>query len=111
MPVRHDLTLYKGQTYSQNIYFEYEDSGDPIPLDGITAKAQVRPSLNSQKLTAEMLCTVYAEEGKVNLALDPEITAAIPNGFYAWDLKMTDEHGDVAYYIVGKFIVGGRVTV
>ena len=110
MPIRHDLTLYKGQTYNQNIRFKAAD-GQPIPLDGITAKAQVRPSLNSQKLTVEMNCTVYPSEGKVNLSLDPVVTAALEPDIYAWDLKMTDENDNVAYYVKGQFIVSGRVTV
>lgn len=108
-PIKHDLTLYKGQTYCQNIYFEYDD-GTPIPLDGITARSQVRQFKNSKRLNAEFVCTVYGSEGKVNLWLDPEITAVIPVGKYAWDLKMTDESGNVAYYIEGDFIVDGRVT-
>lgn len=109
-PVRRDLTLYKGQTYSQNIYFKYKATKEPIPLDGITAKAKVRPSNNSNILIAELVCTVYAAEGKVNLSLTDEVTALIPDGIFAWDLKMTDESGNVAYYIKGKFLVDGRVT-
>ena len=110
MPIRHDLTCYKGQTYSQNIYFRYKETHQPIPLDGISAEAQIRPSQNSPILTADLICTVYASEGKVNLSLPPETTAEIPNGFYEWDLKMTDESGDVAYYVKGKYVVTGRVT-
>lgn len=109
-PIRRDLTLWKGQTYSQNIWFTYETTKQPIPLDGITAKAEIRPSYNSKVLIATLICTVYANEGKVNLALDAETTAAIAPGIYAWDLKMTDQSGQVAYYIEGKFIVDGRVT-
>lgn len=110
MPIRHDLTCYKGQTYSQNIRFTYKSTGEPIPLDGITAKAQIRPSQNSAILTEDLTCVVYPSEGKVSLSLTQEQTASIPKGFYAWDLKMTDASGDVAYYIEGKFIVTGRVT-
>ena len=110
MPVEHDLTLYKGQTYSQNITFKYKATGQPIPLDGITAAAQIRPEPNSAQLIAAMACTVYPSEGLVNLALDTEITAAIIPGCYAWDLKLTDGSGKIAYYIEGKFIVRGRVT-
>lgn len=109
-PVRRDLHCYKGQTYSQNIYFKYKTTKEPIPLDGITARAQIRPSDNSKILIAEFACTVYAAEGKVNLSLDDATTALIPDGIYAWDLKMTDESGNVAYYVKGQYLVDGRVT-
>ena len=110
-PIRQDLTCYKGQTYSQNIYFQYKATHQPIPLDGITGKSQIRPSDNSQTLTAEFTITIYAEEGKVNLSLDAETTAAIAPGSYAYDLKFTDSSDRIGYWIKGQFIVNGRVTV
>lgn len=109
MPVRKDLTCYKGQTYSQDMFFKQDNK--VYPLTGITAKAQIRPSENSTILTAELDCTVSAEEGKLNLALDAETTAALNPGTYAWDLKATDENDEIRYWVKGHFIVEGRVTV
>ncbi len=111
MPIRKDLTLYKGQTYDQNIYFANKKTHDPLDLEGLTAKAQVRPSLNSPTLTVEMYCTVFGDEGKVNMALDADETAPLIPGFYEWDLQMTDSWDRVIYSIQGKFIITGRVTV
>ena len=110
-PFRHDLTCYKGQTYDQNIFFRYKKTKAPVDLSGISAKAQVRPSPNSAYLTTSIHCTVYAEEGKINLALDADESALLKPGFYAWDLQMTDDTGVVVYSIEGQFIVTGRVTV
>lgn len=110
MPISCDLTLYKGQTYSQNVRFISKTTGDPIQLDGITAKAQVRPSLNSEKLTADLHATVFADEGKISLSQDSAETAQIDPGFYVWDMRMTDADGDVKYCLRGHFLVTGRVT-
>lgn len=108
IPVEHNLHCYKGQTFTQGIRFKA--NGEPIPLDGITAKAQIRPAENDPCLTAEFAVTVYAEEGRVILGLSPEETAELTPGVRLWDMKMTDGSGDVAYYVYGKFIIKGRVT-
>lgn len=109
-PIRQDLYCYKGQTYSQNIYFTYRATKTIKPLTGITAEAEVRPSPNSTTLTATLTCSVYANEGRINLAMDATTTAGLNPGTYAWDLKATNADQEVEYYLCGKFIVDGRVT-
>ena len=109
MPVRKDLTCYKGQTYSQDMYFK--QNSQPVDLTGIIAKAQIRPSENSETLTAEFSCGIVPVEGKLTLSLAADVTAELAPGFYAWDLQMTDSNDLVQYWIKGKFIVSGRVTV
>ena len=108
-PVRNDLQCYKGQTFIQPILFER--SKHPWPLSGLAAKAQIRPSENSTKLIAEMTATVYDADGLIELYLNSGQTAAIEPGFYTWDLKTTNEHGDVIPWLYGQFIVTGRTTV
>ena len=110
-PIRYDLVIYKGQTYDQNIRFVHKDTGDPVLLDGVTAKAQIRPSQNSPKLTAQIATTVYPDEGKINILLDADTTEAMAPGFYEWDLRTEDVNDIVKYFFAGKVIVTGRVTV
>lgn len=108
MPVYHDLYCYRGQTFRQSLYFK--ENGSPIDLTGNTFKAEVRPMENSPILTAEMNVTLWAKDGTVVLMIPAEVTATFQKGFGYWDLKATDEHGDVQYWIKGKFIVNGRIT-
>ena len=105
--VKRDLSCYRGQTFSQNIYFS--TGGKPYSLDGYVAKSQIRPSENSPTLTAEFVCTVDAENGKLNLYLPSEVTATMHPSTYVWDLKVT-KGADVDYLVAGKFTVSGRVT-
>ena len=107
-PVRHDLICYKGQTFLQPIY--YKQNKQAWPLTGMTAKAEIRPSDNSQKLVKEIGCTVYASDGLIQLYLNADETAALKPDFYVWDLKTTDEHDNVIYWLKGQFVVTGRVT-
>lgn len=107
-PAEHTLYCYKGQTYQQNFYFK--QNKQPIDLTGITARAQIRPAENDEKLIAAFDVSVVGSQGKVTLRLSDEVTAAICPGKYFWDLRMEDSEGEVAYYIAGAFIVNGRVT-
>lgn len=107
MPKEHDLYCYCGETWSQNVSFK--QSGEPMDLTGITAKAQIRPSENSPTLSAEMGCSVLGSEGKIILGLTAEQTAQLRPGSYRYDLQVT-KNTEVQYYICGKFIVRGSVT-
>ena len=110
--IKRDLCMYKGQTYSQNIRFKNKTTKEPISLDGIVAKAQIRPKLNTARLIAELICTVYPDEGKINLALDPDVTGKMKSGSYFWDMQLTDaDTGKIGYMLQGKFVVTGRVTL
>lgn len=108
IPVNQDLYCYKGQTFSQNLYFK--QSGHPYDLTNYTVKSQVRPSENSKTLIAEFDCSIDTELGRISLYLSNETTAALPDGAYAWDLKTIDGNDAVKYWVRGKFIVSGRVT-
>lgn len=109
MPKKLDLECYRGQSWSQNLYFTRNKS--PINLSGITARAQIRPAENADALAAEMVCTVSAYEGKISLYLPASITADMLPKTYLYDLKCVDKSGSVTYYVYGKFVVKGRVTV
>ena len=109
LPVRYDLTCYKGQSYCQNLRYKYRSTGEIFPLTGYTAKVEIRPAENSPRLTAEMVVNVTAADGMISLALTAEQTSSIPMGVYWYDLR-TEHDGTIKYWIKGKFIVTGRVT-
>ena len=111
LPVRKDLTCYKGQSYYQNLRFRVGPEKAVYPLTGYTAKAHIRPAENSEKLDAEMICSVTGVDGLISLALTEEQTAALRAGVHYWDLRTVTGTGRVKYWIKGKFIVQGRVTV
>ena len=108
MPKKHDLFCYCGESWKKSLYFEIGEQ--KLDLSGMTAKAQVRPTENSSNLTTEINCTTYPDEGKVVLELPSSETSKITSGTYCYDVKMTDNFGNVTYYIYGNFIVKGRVT-
>lgn len=107
--VRYDLEIYKGATYRKTAWFK--QNKQPIDLTGYSAKAQIRPSLNSETLTVELTVEIDLEEGAITMGIEPEITATLPQSIQEWDLQVIDPDGIVYYYIYGKVYIIGRVTV
>ena len=111
-PIIQNFTCYKGQSWCQNLRFKVVDGETKTTWDmtGYTAKAEIRPSENSPKLTADLHAEVTGVEGMISLALTPEQTAATKPGFYAYDLKTISPTGKIKYWLKGQFLFSGRVT-
>lgn len=109
---RYDLKIYKGADYCKDAWFTTKNQQEqkiPYDLTGWTAKAQIRPSENSQILTQEITCDITPAEGKIHLEIISQDTAKIEPGIYFWDLQ-TDNDANIDYYVYGKVFVEGRVT-
>ena len=105
---RYDLAAHRGATFSRTI--RLEKGGTVLDLTGWTAKAQVRPEPDAPTLICEMDVTVIPAEGKVKIRIPAEVTAEIPQGVYAWDIRMTDAEGESRYYLGGAFKALPSVT-
>lgn len=108
-PLEYDLKCYRGQTWEQALYIK-DKQGQAIDLTGASARAQVRPTDNSETLTAEMTCSITASLGRISLGLSADVTGAIKDGVYMYDLRVVSADMRVTYYLHGKFVVRGRVT-
>lgn len=105
-PIEINLTCYKGQTFTQNLYIKV--NGDFLDLSEYTPKSQIRKAENSDELIAEFTCE-GTSDGKLTLSLTSAITETLNQGFYKYDVKMTKDE-EVSYWIRGTFGVVGRVT-
>lgn len=108
-PVRQDFICYRGQPWCVPLYFQHADKSI-YDLTGWTAKAEIRPDENSETLTAEIHVGVIGVDGEISLALLPEETAKLDDGFYYWDIYTVRPNGKKEYWFYGKFYVKGRVT-
>lgn len=104
---KQDFKVKRGETFSKDIYFKVND--ETYDLTGYSAKSQIRPSVESNVLIKEIDCTVYPEEGKVNLQLTKEDTYSIPAGSYYYDLCLTINDTNI-YYLEGRFTITKFIT-
>ena len=104
---KKDFTVKRGETFSKDIYFK--SNNEVYKLTEYTAKSQIRPSVESEDLIAELQCTIIPEKGMVHLELSKEETYNISAGTYYYDLCLTK--GQInTYFLQGKFIVVKFVT-
>ena len=104
---KQDFTVKRGETFSKDIYFKNNDK--PFDLAEYTAKSQIRPSVESEELIAEIECSIYPEEGIVHLELSKDTTYSIPAGNYFYDLCLSKDEINI-YYLQGRFIVTKYIT-
>ena len=105
---KQDFTVKRGETFSKDIYFKNNDN-NPHDLTDYTAKSQIRPSVESEELIAEIDCSIIPEEGIVHLELSKDITYNIPAGNYFYDLCLTKDEVNT-YYLQGRFIITKYIT-
>ena len=111
-PVRQDFIAYRGQSWNRNCRF-YTGEGESeelVDMTGWTAKAEIRPSENSDVILADLNAAVTGAEGMVSLALRQDQYAALWNEVYYWDLYTVQPNGKKKYWLYGKFYIKGRVT-
>lgn len=104
---KQDFIVKRGETFSKDIYFK--SNNKVYNLSEYTVKSQIRPSVESDKLIAEIECTIYPEKGMVHLELSKETTYQIPAGVYFYDLCLTKEEVNT-YYLQGRFIITKYIT-
>ena len=103
----YDFTVRCKETFEKEVILEDED-GNTLDLRGKSAAAQVRPSPNSETLTAEMSCTVDTNNASITFRLTSAQTEAITPGKYAWDLCLIENTKGEE---IRKYLIGGMFTV
>lgn len=111
-PANYDITVRKGDTYSQVYQFKDSD-GDPIDLTSWSAKAQIREKQHQgSNLIIDFTATITdAVNGKVKLSLTSTQTAAISNRTGHWDLLLTNASDEDETYLYGEVTFTDTVTV
>jgi len=104
----YDFKIKQGDVFRQDIYFITKDN-KKIPLEGYTAKSQIRPYCNSPELIAEIHCRVHEDDGIVTMRLSSEETNKIKAGIYYYDILL-NKNNDNEYFLKGKFIIEKHIT-
>jgi hypothetical protein len=104
---KQDFKIKRGETFIKDIIFKVKD--ELVDLTGYTAKSEIRPSLESNELIAEITCEITPKKGLVQLQLSKEQTSQIEAGKYFYDLCLTKDDVNT-YYLQGRFIVDKYVT-
>lgn len=110
------IVCEQGATFALEVAVTYTDPpGGPYPIDGATAKAQVRATQLDTAALAEFTMAngrVVVDEvnSAVILSMDPADTALLPVGAWLYDLFLTEANGQVQRLLAGSFTVAKRIT-
>lgn len=109
LPAKLDLTVYQGDDWERVLVFR-DAAGVPENLTNMTGLSQIRPTAESDVLTATITVTVLdqiAAPGTVRLSMPAAVTAGIAPGKYVYDMQLTPP---TRTRIAGKVTVVRQVT-
>ena len=113
---RSNILIEKGTTFQKTYYYKTGKlaSSPAVDLTGYTARAQIRESIDSKTVVAEMTTenggiTITGSEGKIELLISATETADISIEAGVWDLELIDG-AIVKRLVYGSVAVSEGVT-
>ena len=83
----YNINIDQGSDFS--LQLTVQEDGSAKDLTGFSARAQMRPTVDSSTLTATFTCTITnASSGILTMALANTVTDDIDVGQYAYDLEL-----------------------
>ena len=108
--LRYDFDVLQGATFARDL--QYQIQGEPIDIEGYTARMKVRKSYDLPveiELTTANGKIVISDTNKIDITLSAAETAALSSGRYLYDLELVN--GDYVERILqGIFTVMAEVT-
>ena len=104
----YNINIDQGSDFS--LQLTVKEDGSAKDLTGFSARAQMRPTVDSSTLTATFTCTITnASSGILTMALANTVTDDIDVGQYAYDLELFT--GSTSQRLIqGTATVVGEVT-
>ena len=85
------ITYKQGDTIRHYVKLAYKGTGEPVNLEGCTAKSQMR---KNKELVAEGAIAIDTANGLVSATYTPQQTKVLEPGNYSFDIRMQSQ-GDV----------------
>jgi hypothetical protein len=101
------ILLDQGSTFSFT-FDVTDDEGTLIDLSNHTIESQFRRH-HSSETYYEFTCVGYAN-GSVTLSMTAAQTAAVPEGYYYWDVEATSTSNVTSRIVEGKLRVRPEIT-
>jgi hypothetical protein len=102
MAIVANLTADQGSSFAAIVDLK-DPNGLPLNVTGQSFRAQFRKSYTSTNLTDFICQVIDAQNGKISIALTPDVTRNIKAGRYVYDIEMFDESpGNVTRVLEGQ---------
>lgn len=107
---KYNLVIDQGSDFSQTLTIK--EDGTAKDLTGYSARAQIRPSVSSDTLTASFTCTIpNPSTGTIVVFMSNTTTKTIAPGRYYYDLELfTSNDATVTRLLQGEVSVTPEVT-
>lgn len=111
-PGTYNITCPQGATFDKT--FTVSLDGSPKDFTGFSAALQVRETFDSTSTVVSLTngsgITLGGVLGTIQVVIASTATAAIPAGYYSYDLEITSGAGVKDRLLEGKFVVTPEIT-
>lgn len=109
-----DFEVEQGATFEHQLTWLDRD-GNPVPLDGYTARMQVREKITSEEVLVELttengMITLGGQDGTIDIEIPDEVTETFTWKKGVYDLELESPAGKVTRLVKGKVTVDPEVT-
>lgn len=115
LPIKCDITIYRGRHFRSRVYRLLDGSGNPIDMTGLEISASLAKKV-SQSATEKIYdFTIERDDAAGEFTLtstdvqSAEIDEELTGGYY--DIEITDAFGESIQFAEGKAKIEGTVTV
>lgn len=112
--IQDDFEIEQGASFGR-AYVLRDSAGDPVDLTGVTARMQIRQSVASPDVLLELttengMLVIDPLNGRTDISLDADTTAAMTWRRGVFDLELVDGTGWVTRLVRGTITVIREVT-
>lgn len=113
----HTIFIEQGATFEETFTWKIKDPYgvfQPVNLTGYTARMHVRESYDSDAIVLELTTsnggiTLGGAAGTIMLTVSATETAALPNGYYVYDIELVNG-ATVERKLKGQVVIDPEVT-
>ena len=109
--INYDLIIRKGSIFKKDIFLKNKD-GTPIDLTGFDARMQIRPSIHSSLVIADLTVgnglSISGVDGQLTINIPDTFTTEYSKGVY--DIELIDGSGSATMLIGGLVSFIDEVT-
>lgn len=111
--VKHKLKIDQGATLRKS--FTWKAGGEPVDLTGTTARMQIRPTLESEEVIADLTTDsggiiIGDEPGQFTIYIAATETELFTFESAVYDLELVLPDGDVTRILAGEVTLSPEVT-
>ena len=107
---RKNITIYVGETFSEDVTLLSSDGTGPSDLTGFTGQSKLRKSPTNYRFADIQVGITSAAQGQINISIASSITKFLQGGRHVYDVILTRPSGFKFVAVEGNALVRSGIN-